>query len=102
MDNVPEPEAEMTKEEKKFLIKALWEALVTPRWTKDELIDFGMAIFSKKPLKEMEEKTFNKILPFLNTMTIKLWQLLGAEAAKQASAPGDKKTEPETKGETTP
>jgi hypothetical protein len=92
MEKTPEPE--MTKEEKRFLIRALWDALLAPRWTKDALVDFGMAIFSKKTLKEMDDKIFDKIFPFLETITTKLWQLLGNEAARQATII-EKKPEPE-------
>ena len=57
----------LTKEERAFLVKNLWEALQVPSWTKDDLIDLGKAIFAKKTLREMgvDEKLFARIFPLL-------------------------------------
>ena len=76
-------ESGMTKEEKKFLMRSLWDALAVPKWTKDSLVDFGTAIFAKKSLKDMDDKTFNKIFPFLNAVTTELGSRLQAEAQRQ-------------------
>jgi hypothetical protein len=83
----------MTKEEKKVLMRALWDSLLEPKWTKDDLIDFGKAVFSKKTLKEMDDKTFNKLFPFLEQVTNNLGRRLQAEAEKMVAA---KKTEGES------
>jgi hypothetical protein len=72
----PPPESEMTPEETKFLMLSLWDALVSPKWTKDDLIDFGKAIFSKKPLKDMTDKEFAKVFPFLKAITFELGKRL--------------------------
>lgn len=81
-----EPTAgEMTKEEKKFLMLALWDALIAPKWTKDDLIDFGKAIFSKKLFKDMTDAEFNKVFPFLNSITITLGKRLTNKAEEVAS-----------------
>ena len=57
----------LTKEERAFLVKNLWEALQVPSWTKDDLIELGKAIFAKKTLREMgvDEKLFARIFPLL-------------------------------------
>jgi len=60
----------ITAEDKKFLVNTIWEALQSPKWTKDDLVDFGTAIFSGKKLKDMKEITFNKIFPFLEVITM--------------------------------
>lgn len=108
------PADEMTPEEKKFLMLTLWDALIAPKWTKDTLIDFGKAIFSKKPLKDMSDKEFNLIFPFLRDATVELGKKLvqrrlevekenaelekaTAEAAAEAKAAEKTKTEPEDK-----
>lgn len=88
------PAGEMTAEEKKFLMLSLWDALVVPKWTKDNLIDFGMAIFSKKPLKDMSDKEFAKVFPFLKEITVELGKKLvekKAEIDAQAAGAADGK-----------
>lgn len=82
--------ATMTKEEKKFMIRSLWDSLVDVQWTKDDLIDFGKAIFSKQSLQKMEEKTFTKIFPFLNKVAENLGAKMSAEANKVEDAPQPK------------
>lgn len=92
-------ESVLNKEEKAFLMKALWKALQSPTWTKDDLIEFGKAIFSKLTLGKMSEKTFDRILPFLSKITDSLGQQLSeqADAATKlngsTSAPEKKKEE---------
>ena len=76
----------MSTEDKAFLIKALWKALQEPTWTKNDLIAFGMAIFSKHTLGKMPEKTFEVIYPFLTTIAESLGEQLSSEAAKLINA----------------
>jgi hypothetical protein len=76
----------LSKEEKAFLIKALWESLQAPAWTKDDLIEFGKAIFAKKSLKKMDDKTFVQILPFLEAVTVAFGKRLSEAQAAQAAA----------------
>lgn len=78
--------SQMTTEEKKFLMKAVWESFTTPKWSKDDLIDFGKAIYTGVPLSKMPEDTFRKIFPFLTEIVVALGSKLGAEAEKQAAA----------------
>lgn len=77
---------EMSREEKKVLMRALWGALLSPPWTKDDLITFGKAIFAKKSLKEMDDATFNAIFPFLDKVTTDLGSKL-SEAAEEQRGP---------------
>ena len=46
-------------------IRTLWEALHAPKWTRDDLIDLGKAIFAKTPLKNLDPDKFDKLLPHL-------------------------------------
>lgn len=68
----------LTKEERAFLIKNLWEALQVPSWTKDDLIELGKAIFAKKTLREMgvDEKLFARLFPLLIKITDHLGEKL--------------------------
>jgi len=90
---------EMTVEEKKFLMISLWESLIEPKWTKDNLIDFGTAIFAKKRLAEMSDGEFSKVFPFLNTVTVALGTKMVAKqreienAEKTNESDSEKKTE---------
>jgi len=74
---------ELTKEEKKFLVKALWDALQSPEWTRDGIIEFGKAVFSKASFKDMSEKTFEQIFPFVEKITVTLGEKLNARAEEQ-------------------
>lgn len=76
-------EREMTKEDKKFLMNALWGALIEQKWTKDHLIEFGKAIFAKQSLQEMDEKTFGVIFPYLNGVVVNLGGRIWTESERQ-------------------
>ena len=58
----------LSREELAYLIKILWEAQQAPSWNRDDLIEFGKAIFGKTPLKELDPKIFNRLFPHLKTM----------------------------------
>lgn len=97
-------QTKLSNEEMKFLIKALWASLQSPLWTKDSLVDFGKAIFSKKTLKEMEDAVFEKVYPYLKKIAIELGARLAAAGtemtAKAAETPAPETTEeaPEVEG----
>ena len=59
----------LSREEQAFLIKILWESLQAPPWSRDDLIEFGKAIFGKTPLKDLDPKKFNQLFPFLKLIT---------------------------------
>jgi hypothetical protein len=74
---------ELSKKEQATLINALWDSLRTPPWTKDKdkLIDFGKMIFAnaKVPLKDMENRQFEKLFPYLAEIASGLGErILGA------------------------
>lgn len=74
-------ESQLSKEEKAFLMKALWKALQSPTWTKDELVELGKAIFAKESLGKMADKRFEIIYPNL----VAIVESLGAQLAEQAA-----------------
>lgn len=86
-------ESVMNKEQKAFLMKALWKALQAPQWTKDDLILFGKTIYSKQTLGKMPEKTFDAVLPFLSAIT----ESLGEQLSKAAEMEAKKAVEAEEK-----
>ena len=83
---------ELSKEERVFFTRVVWKAQTSPKWTKGNLIDFGTALFSKKTLKEMDDKVFDKIFPFLNEIV----NSLGASLAEQAQTQAQIQAKPET------
>lgn len=76
---------ESSKEEKAFLIKAIWKALQTPKWEKADLITFGTAIFEGAPLSKIAPKTYDAIVPFLIKITDSLEETLTAKAREVAA-----------------
>lgn len=81
----------MTKEQKAFLLQAIWSSLQVPSWTKDDLIEFGKAIFVKKSLAKLDEKIFLKIFPFLTEITNALGiQLMEHSLENQAKEEAEK------------
>jgi hypothetical protein len=67
-------------------IRTVWEALLAPNWTKDDLIDLGKAIFARTPLKRFDQAKFDRILPHLS----KLAEMLEAKITPlPADPPGD-------------
>jgi hypothetical protein len=79
------PAREISKDEMKFLVKAIWRCLQAPAWTKDSLITLGKVIFAKKSLKEMDDKTFAEIWPHLKFMAETLDATMTEEASRRAT-----------------
>ena len=97
----PPPSDEMTTEEKSFLMKALWASLIEPKWTKDDLIDFGKAIFAKKGFKEMSDAEFAKVFPFLTQITANLGKrLMEKKTELSAASPAETEDAPAEAAET--
>jgi len=46
-------------------IRELWDALLSPNWTSDDLIYLGKAIYARTPLKNFDPTKFDRILPHL-------------------------------------
>ena len=90
----------LSREEQAFLIKILWESLQAPSWSRDDLIEFGKAIFGKTPLKDLDPKKFNQLFPFLKQITDSLGIKL-KEAVLPAPSPAPTvQDEPTVQGET--
>jgi hypothetical protein len=64
-----EPSFILTKEDTAFFIRNLWESLITPTWTRDDIIELGKAVFAKIPLSKLDDKKFNQLLPYLSEMS---------------------------------
>ena len=60
-----EPSSTMSKEDTAFFVKTIWEALLIPSWTKDDLIELGKAVFAKVALAKLDNQRFERLLPFL-------------------------------------
>jgi hypothetical protein len=67
----------LTKEDRAWLVRNLWDALQVPEWTKDDLIDLGKAIFAKKALKELDDKLFDRLFP----LVVQIADCLGTKMA---------------------
>jgi hypothetical protein len=71
--NPPSVETDLlSREETAWLMKAVWSALQSPAWTfqnKKDLEKLGEALFSGKALKDLDEKTLDRIFPHLVTVT---------------------------------
>jgi hypothetical protein len=86
----------MTKEDKSFLLQAIWEALLAPQWKKNDLIDLGKVVFCKVKLNKLDDATFERLFPFLTEMTESLGHKLyerGQQAIKAAVAAAEIKEE---------
>jgi len=66
----------LSKEDTAFFIRNLWEAVLAPAWTKDDIIEFGKAVFAKVPLSKIDDKKFDLLLPYLTKMSETLAQRL--------------------------
>lgn len=87
---------ELSKKEMAALINMVWESLQAPTWTKDDLIAFGKAIFSKETLKSMGKADFEKIFPFLSQIAKSFAEKIDSVPA---SAQEKRTTEKEAKEE---
>jgi hypothetical protein len=68
MTEIQRNEVNMSREDIAFFIKHLWEALLAPSWSRDDLIDLGKAVFARTPLSKIEQKRFDRLLPHLTQM----------------------------------
>ena len=89
----------LSREEQAFLIKILWESLQAPPWSRDDLIEFGKAIFGKTPLKDLDPKKFNQLFPFLKQITdnlgIKLKEAVLPAPSPAPTVQGEPSSSPE-------
>ena len=89
----------LNREEQAFLIKILWEALQVPPWSRDDLIEFGKAIFGKTPLKDLDPKKFDRLFPFLvqitNNLGVKLKEAVLPAPPPSPTVQGEPSNPPE-------
>jgi hypothetical protein len=92
-----------------FYAVGMWKGLVEAEWTKDDLIDLGKSLFSKRTLKSLLEgsKRDKEIFTMINRNFARAAQIMinyveeqKAKAAVPASesAPGNSTKEEEEKG----
>lgn len=91
--------AKLTPQEKALLIRAIWESLLAPKGTRDQLVTLGKAVFAGTSLKEMDDKTYEQILPFLSSMADALAEKM---MAKEPTSPTPEPNKETTPGEKTP
>lgn len=86
-----EKKSELSREETAFYIRTFWEALITPAWTRDTLIELGKVVFAKIPLNKLSDEQFALLIPKLQEIAT----VVGAKVALQQSqqAPAAPKTE---------
>ncbi len=78
------PEAnQVSREDVAFYMKSIWDALSTPTWTRDGLIELGKAIYAKTPLGKLTDRQFEQLFPQLSAMA----QHLAASVAQRPAAP---------------
>lgn len=53
-------------------IRAVWDALMAPSWVPNDLKDLGMAIYARRPLKDLDQKKFDRLLPHLSAIVERL------------------------------
>jgi hypothetical protein len=91
-DPAKQPEVlALSREESAFFIKTIWEALLAPAWTRDDLIELGKVIFAKIPLNRLPDQQFSKLLPYLQTMA----NTMGKKILEQTAPPAAQPSTPE-------
>jgi hypothetical protein len=68
-----------SKEETAFYIKAFWDAMLAPKWLRDDLIELGKAVYAKEPLATLDDALFARLMPHL----VEMANVLGAQIAKK-------------------
>ena len=56
----------LSREETAYYIRTMWDSLLKPNWPKDDLIDLGMAVFTKTTLAKIDQRKLGKLLPNLS------------------------------------
>lgn len=75
--------APLQKDEIAHIIRLLWDSLITPNWTSDDLIEFGKAVFTKTPLPRLSQHQFEILFPHLTAIANKV----GIAMLSQATTP---------------
>jgi len=96
-----EPKPSLTNKETAFLIRAFWEALLAPKWSRDHLIELGKAVFAKLPLASLSDAQFAMFMPHLQEIAQSLASRLGdwpEPSAEKKEAPVPEKKEAPSHG----
>jgi|WetSurMetagenome_2_1015567.scaffolds.fasta_scaffold14336_6 hypothetical protein len=59
---------ERTQPEVAKAIRSIWAALLSPQWTRDDLIELGTHIFAKIPIERVDQTTIGRMLPKLKVV----------------------------------
>ena len=76
--------SKMSREDTAFFIRAMWSALLAPKWLRDDLIELGKAVFAKEALSTMDDALFARLVPHLTEMAT----VLGSQVAKKIANDG--------------
>lgn len=63
---------EPTKEEVAQYIKAIWGALIEPKWSYDDLVTLGKMVYAKVPLSKIDPEIMKILLPKLAAIARKV------------------------------
>jgi hypothetical protein len=85
----------LSKEETAFFIRAVWEALLSPLWLRNDLIDLGKAVHAKTPLAELDARLFERLLPHLTLVAQVLQRLVAQNAATFQAPPATPPAKPQ-------
>jgi hypothetical protein len=87
-----------SKEETAFYIKAFWDAMLAPKWLRDDLIELGKAVYAKEPLAALDDALFARLMPHL----IEMATVLGSQVSKRILSERQVKAAPAVSPPTTP
>lgn len=89
-----EMKTELNREEMAFYIRSFWEALITPQWTRDTLIELGKVVFAKVPLNKLTDEQFAALIPKLQEIA----GIIGAKVKLQQSHSSEAPASPKPEG----
>jgi hypothetical protein len=88
-DQSKEARPEPSKADLAKIIKMFWEALLTPQWYRNDLIDLGKLVFAKVPLGKIDPALIARLLPPLTEVAREIHRQL-------IQPPRDESPRPET------
>jgi septal ring factor EnvC (AmiA/AmiB activator) len=60
----------LSKEDTAFFIKTVYESLIAPTWSRDDIIELGKVIYAKAKLADIDDKKFAKLFPYLQQIAM--------------------------------
>lgn len=69
----------LTREEIAYYIRTMHDSLLKPSWERGDLIDLGMAVFTKITLAKMDQKKLGRLLPNLSVAAEHFGQLVATK-----------------------